>query len=144
MVVPLSRLKLFPCPKDQPAMSGSHILVVNFHFNSPVVRIIGPIREQTIEKLNAVLSQRTTSLRSSRAGQPKFEYIQTPSHWVCKLDGQYCDQVGMSALFLSILDSLEEEGGWKLATTHAICMPDEESLQQDFYENYKFFFVRIQ
>eukprot|EP00744_Colponema_vietnamica_P009077 GILI01012925.1.p1 GENE.GILI01012925.1~~GILI01012925.1.p1 ORF type:complete len:135 (+),score=29.70 GILI01012925.1:36-407(+) len=122
----------------------SNFLIVNFTFNSPVIRIIGPVREQTVEKLNSVIAQRTTSLRSSRAGQPKFEHKENPSHWVVHLDGQYCDQVGMSQLFLSVCDALEEEGGWKLASTQSATMKNEDSSQQDHMEAYKFFFVRIQ
>lgn len=123
--------------------SSSHFLVVSFTFNPPQIQIVGPIRETTIEKLNQVLPAATTSTRSTRAGNPKFVYQQTPAHWTAKLDGQFCDQVGMSALFLVVLDALEEEGGWKLASSHAITQEDSESLQQDFFESYKFFFARI-
>ena len=82
-------------------------------------------------------------LRSGRAGNPKFEYVQSPPHWRVTLDGQFCDQVGESALFLGILDALEEEGGWKLSTTQAITQSDVESLQQSHYECHKFFFTRV-
>jgi hypothetical protein len=118
-------------------------LIVNFTFNPPQLKIIGPIRETTIEKLNSVLPKQTTSLRSSRAGNPKFEYEQNPAHWKVNLDGQFCDQVGESALFLAVLDALEEEGGWKLTTTQSITQPDQESQQQDFFETHKFFFTRV-
>ena len=139
---------LFLTPQSSPtyrglSMSGSHTLIVSFNFNHPVIKIIGPIRETTIEKLNQVLPVATTSTRSGRAGNPKFEYIPSPAHWVVGLTGQFCDQVGMSSLFLAILDALEEEGGWKLASTHALAFPDVDALQQDYYENYKFFFTRI-
>jgi hypothetical protein len=122
---------------------ASKNLVVNFTFNPPQVKVIGPVRETTIEKLNSVLPRTTTSLRSSRAGNPKFEYQQNPPHWKVTLDGQFCDQVGESALFLALLDALEEEGGWKLVTTQAITQPDQDSHQQDFYETHKFFFSRV-
>jgi hypothetical protein len=122
---------------------ASKTLIVNFTFNPPVVQIIGPVRETTIEKLNTVLPRATTSLRSGRAGNPKFEYVQSPPHWRVTLDGQFCDQVGESALFLGILDALEEEGGWKLSTTQAITQSDVESLQQSHYECHKFFFTRV-
>lgn len=124
-------------------MSGSHTLIASITFNPPQVKIVGPVRETTIEKLNQVLPTHTTSTRSNRAGNPKFVYEATPAHWTVRLDGQFCDQVGMSNLFLVILDALEEEGGWKLATTHAITLPNTDCLQQEFYENYKFFFSRI-
>ena len=124
-------------------MSGSHTLIVNFTFNPPVIKVVGPIRDTTVEKLNQVLPVATTSTRSGRAGNPKFVYEPTPAHWSATLDGQFCDQVGMSNLFLCILDALEEEGGWKLASTHALSMPDVDCLQQDHYESYKFFFARV-
>ncbi len=122
---------------------ASKFLVVNFSFNPPEIKIVGPIKETTIEKLNAVFHTQTTSIRSSRAGQPKFVYEQNPSHWKVQLDGQFCNQVGESALFLGLFDALEEEGGWKMQTTQAITQPDGESLQQDFNENHKFFFTRV-
>ena len=118
-------------------------LIVNIDFNPPHIKIVGPVRETTIEKLNTVLPAVTTSHRSSRAGAPKFTFVPQPPHWSCKLDGQFCDQVGESALFLSVLDALEEEGGWKLATTQAITMDDADTLQQENYTAYKFFFKRI-
>lgn len=124
-------------------MSTAHTLIVNFQFNPPLIRIVGPIRETTIEKLNQVLPTATTSHRSTRAGHPKFAYEATPAHWSVKLDGQFCDQVGMSALFLVVLDALESEGGWKLASTQAITQESNEGLQQEFVENYKFFFQRV-
>jgi hypothetical protein len=122
---------------------ATNTLIVNINFNPPHLKIIGPIRETTVEKLNAVLPTVTTSHRSSRAGAPKFAFEPQPPHWNCKLDGQYCDQVGESALFLAILDALEEEGGWKLSTTQSITMDDPDTLQQDFFTAYKFFFKRI-
>lgn len=122
---------------------SSNTLVVNFTFNPPQIKIIGPIKETTVEKLNTVLPVATTSTRSTRAGNPKFSYVPSPAHWVVSLDGQFCDQIGESKLFLAVLDALEEEGGWKLATTQAITQPDSESLQQPTYEAYKFFFARI-
>ena len=122
---------------------ASKTLIVNFAFNPPEIKIIGPIKETTIEKLNSVLPTATTSICSSRAGNPKFVNEQNPSHWKVQLNGQFCNQVGESALFLALFDALEEEGGWKLVTTQAITQPDAESLQQDHNENHKFFFTRV-
>lgn len=121
----------------------SNTLVVNFKFNSPEIRIVGPIRENTVEKLNQVLPVSTTSTRSTRAGQPKFQYLSNPNHWYAKLDGQFCDQVGVCSLFMQMLDALEEEGGWKLASTHALTCENEGAIQQECVEQYKFFFTRI-
>ena len=121
----------------------SNNLIVNINFNTPHIKIIGPIRETTIEKLNAVLPTATTSQRSMRAGAPKFNFEPQPPHWNAKLDGQFCDQIGESSLFIAVLDALEEEGGWKLSTTQAITMDDPDTQQQDFYTAYKFFFHRI-
>ena len=118
-------------------------LIVNFTFNPPMIKIIGPIKETTVEKLNSVLPKSTTSLRAARLPPPKFSYVSSTNHWTVKLEGQFCDQVGQSALFLAVLDSLEEEGGWKLVTSQAITQADTESLQQDYFECAKFFFARI-
>jgi hypothetical protein len=121
----------------------ANTLIVNFHFNPPTIKIVGPIKESTIEKLNAVLPTVTTSRRGDRAGQPKFTFKPHPTHWTVTLDGQFCDQVGESRTMLAILDALEEEGTWKLATSMATTLPDTESLQQDFYNAYNFFFKRM-
>lgn len=121
----------------------SNTLIVNISINSPEIRIIGPIRENTIEKLNQVLPMATTSTRSGRAGQPKFQYLSNPNHWYVKLDGQFCDQVGVCALFLVLFDALEEEGGWKMSTTHALTCEHIGAQQQDAVEQYKFFFSRL-
>jgi hypothetical protein len=118
-------------------------LIVNFSFNPPEIVIIGGIRENTIEKLNTVLPAATTSTRSARAGAPKFVFDTNRNFWKVTLDGQFCDQVGESALFLSVLDALEEEGGWKLVSTQGITLENHTAIQQEFYEAYKFFFSRI-
>ncbi len=121
----------------------ANTLVVNFTFNSPNIKIIGPIKDSTIEKLNAVLPSVTTSRRSERAGFPKFALKNSPQHWGVVLDGQFCDQIGESRIMLAILDALEEEGTWKLACSHATTLPDTESLQQGTYNTYYFFFKRM-
>eukprot|EP00331_Platyophrya_macrostoma_P035564 CAMPEP_0176438156 /NCGR_PEP_ID=MMETSP0127-20121128/19106_1 /TAXON_ID=938130 /ORGANISM="Platyophrya macrostoma, Strain WH" /LENGTH=124 /DNA_ID=CAMNT_0017822033 /DNA_START=44 /DNA_END=418 /DNA_ORIENTATION=+ len=122
----------------------SNTLIVNFSFNFPEISIVGPIRENTIEKLNQVLPVSTTSTRSARAGNPKFAKLTAPhAHWSVKLDGQYCDQVGICNLFMQVLDALEEEGGWKLASTHALTFENQGAIQQESVEQYKFFFSRI-
>jgi len=85
----------------------------------------------------------TTSTRSHRAGNPKFVHESTRNFWRVQLDGQFCDQVGISHLFLLVLDALEEEGGWNLVATQAITVENQGALQQDCIEEYKFFFSRI-
>ena len=121
----------------------ANTLVVNFTFNPPVIKVTGPVKESTIERLNAVLPTVTTSRRGDRAGQPKFVFKPAPTHWTVTLDGQFCDQIGESRVMLAILDSLEEEGVWKLASTQATTLPDNESLQQQFSNAYCFFFKRM-
>nr|CCC94176.1 conserved hypothetical protein [Trypanosoma congolense IL3000] len=95
----------------------SHYLVVTFTFNCPEVRIMGPIKEQTIEKLNDVIPNATTTSRSNRAALPKFEYLPNPNHWCIKLDRQYCDEEGKSQLMVLVLDALAEEGSWRLVSS---------------------------
>ena len=66
----------------------ANTLVVNFTFNPPVIKIVGPVKESTIEKLNSVLPSVTSSRRGDRAGQPKFAFKASPTHWTVTLDGQ--------------------------------------------------------
>lgn len=95
----------------------SHYLLVTFTFNCPEIRILGPIKEQTIEKLNDVIPNATTTSRSNRTALPKFEYLPNPNHWYIKLDRQFCDEDGKSHLMVLLLDALSEEGSWRLVSS---------------------------
>eukprot|EP01063_Lacrimia_lanifica_P005782 TRINITY_DN1349_c0_g1_i1.p2 TRINITY_DN1349_c0_g1~~TRINITY_DN1349_c0_g1_i1.p2 ORF type:complete len:125 (+),score=57.02 TRINITY_DN1349_c0_g1_i1:79-453(+) len=117
-------------------------LIVNFFFNPPCIRIIGPIKEGTIEKLNNLFPRMTSTASGTKTAPPKFVHEITPAHWHVKLTGQYCDQLGQSMLFLALLDALEEEGGWVLKDTNAITMVDTDAIQQAHHEVLKFFFVK--
>merc|ERR1719352_743049 len=109
-------------------------LIVNFMFNPPTIRIIGPIKETTVEKLNNVFPKMTSTAAATKKAPPKFVHEAQPPHWHVRLEGQYCDQMGQSLLCLGLLDALEEEGGWVLKDTDAI--------QQAHYECLKCFFVK--
>ncbi|KAK7194743.1 paraflagellar rod component [Novymonas esmeraldas] len=122
----------------------SRNLIVNMTFNCPEVQILGPVQESTIERLNEVLPGSTTSTRSIRSSQPKFEYLSNPDHWKIKLDGQFCDSEGVSRLMVLLLDALEEEGGWTLVSSQASSARNAGALQQDFLENYKLFFSKYE
>ncbi|AIO01359.1 hypothetical protein LPMP_330660 [Leishmania panamensis] len=122
----------------------SRNLIVNMFFNSPEIQILGPVQENTIERLNSVLPASTTSTRSIRNSQPKFEYLSNPDHWRIKLDGQFCDSEGVSRLMVLLLDALEEEGGWTLVSSMASSPHTCGTLQQDTVESYKFFFSRYE
>ncbi|CBZ29860.1 conserved hypothetical protein [Leishmania mexicana MHOM/GT/2001/U1103] len=121
----------------------SHNMIVNMSFNCPEIQILGPVQESTIERLNEVLPDSTTSTRSIRSNQPKFEYVSNPDHWRIKLDNQFCDSEGVSRVIVCLLDALEEEGGWTLISSQA-SNSQGGSLQQDFMSNYKFFFSKYQ
>eukprot|EP01059_Diplonema_ambulator_P028678 TRINITY_DN47568_c0_g1_i1.p1 TRINITY_DN47568_c0_g1~~TRINITY_DN47568_c0_g1_i1.p1 ORF type:complete len:125 (+),score=25.86 TRINITY_DN47568_c0_g1_i1:76-450(+) len=117
-------------------------LIVNFQFNPPQVKIIGPIKETTVEKLNTLFPRMTSTAQGTKTAPPKFIHEGYPPHWHVKLTGQYCDQLGQSMLCLSLLDALEEEGGWVLKDTNAITMEDTDAIQQTTHEVLKFFFVK--
>jgi len=117
-------------------------LIVNMFFNPPTIRIIGPIKESTVEKLNTVFPRMTSTQSGTRTAGPRFVHEQNPAHWTVKLGGQYCDQLGQSMIFLALLDALEEEGGWVLKDTNAITMPDMDAIQQSHHQVLKFFFVK--
>eukprot|EP00659_Diplonema_papillatum_P004804 gene4804-7410_t len=109
-------------------------LIVNFLFNPPTIRIVGPIKETTVEKLNQTFPRTTSTAQGTKTAPPKFVHEATPPHWFVKLTGQYCDQLGQSMLCLALLDALEEEGGWVLKDTNAITMEDTDAIQQSTYE----------
>ncbi|AYU82034.1 paraflagellar rod component, putative [Leishmania donovani] len=122
----------------------SRNMIVNMSFNCPEIQILGPVQESTIERLNEVLPDSTTSTRSIRSNQPKFEYLSNPDHWRIKLDNQFCDLEGVSRLIVLLLDALEEEGGWTLISSQASSSSHGGALQQDFVSNYKLFFSKYQ
>eukprot|EP01065_Artemidia_motanka_P042061 TRINITY_DN5570_c0_g1_i1.p1 TRINITY_DN5570_c0_g1~~TRINITY_DN5570_c0_g1_i1.p1 ORF type:complete len:125 (+),score=44.82 TRINITY_DN5570_c0_g1_i1:69-443(+) len=117
-------------------------LVVNFHFNPPTIRLIGPIKETTVEKLNQVFPRMTSTAGIGRKAPPRFQLQSSPPHWYLELQGHFCDQLGQSMLYLALLDALEEEGGWILKDCNAITMEDTDVMQQSHYESAKFFFVK--
>eukprot|EP00667_Euglena_gracilis_P026017 EG_transcript_30979 len=99
-------------------------LIVSCAFNPPVLIIMGhTLREETIRRLDARLTQMTTTFPSSKAETAKFELRSDPPHWYSTLDGQYCDQLGRSLVFMTIIEALEAEG-WKLRASNTVS--DEE------------------
>ena len=111
-------------------------LIVNLTFNPPYITIVGPIKETTVQKLNQELPLVCTTVATNKtkfAFQRKEEPL---PHWFGQLRTSFADEeVGQSRITLTLLDSLEEEGGWKLkgsnATNHDI---DKVT--------HKFFFVK--
>eukprot|EP00992_Anisonema_acinus_P004576 TRINITY_DN16024_c0_g1_i1.p1 TRINITY_DN16024_c0_g1~~TRINITY_DN16024_c0_g1_i1.p1 ORF type:complete len:123 (-),score=39.14 TRINITY_DN16024_c0_g1_i1:46-384(-) len=92
-------------------------LIVSLTFNPPVIRIMGAtLRDETIRKLDAKLFQVTTT--APKKDPPKFERVDAPAHWVVTLDGQYCDHLGQSMMFISMIECLETED-WKLKGSNA-------------------------
>ena len=89
-------------------------LVVMMSFNPPVITLIGPIKEKTVEHLNVLLPSVCTTSKEGRRPPPTFQRrISQASeipYWQVELRGQYCDQVGVSFLFSSLFDCLDEEG----------------------------------
>eukprot|EP00995_Heteronema_vittatum_P007445 NODE_2594_length_767_cov_464.675487_g1816_i0.p1 GENE.NODE_2594_length_767_cov_464.675487_g1816_i0~~NODE_2594_length_767_cov_464.675487_g1816_i0.p1 ORF type:complete len:119 (-),score=24.04 NODE_2594_length_767_cov_464.675487_g1816_i0:348-704(-) len=111
-------------------------LIVNLTFNPPEICIIGPVRETTVSALALKLPQ----VCSSSAGQRtslQFTREESPPHWYAKLPSQYCnEEMGQSQIMLTILDSLEHEGKWKLKGSNAM---NHDTTKV----TYKFFFVGV-
>lgn len=112
-------------------------LIVNLTFNPPLIHVLGPVRDATIQKLNAIMPEVCTSTQTNNARNAfQFTRKERPPCWEGKLDHSFAnEEVGQSRLVLSVLDALEEEGDWKLkgstAQTHDV---DKVT--------YMFFFVR--
>ena len=116
-------------------MSKDQNLIVNITCNPPYITIVGPIKENTVQKLNSVLPSICTTTSTAKT-KFAFQRKDEPPHWFGELRMSFAnEEVGQSAMVLALLDALEEEGGWKLkgsnATNHDV---DKVT--------YKFFFVR--
>lgn len=115
-------------------------LIVNFTFNPPLIHIIGPVRDTTVQKLNAILPEVCTSTQTSN---PKNKFAFTKIErgpgitlWRGVLEHSFAnEEVGQSRLVLALLDAMEEEGDWKLKGSNATCHDVDKV-------TYKFFFVR--
>jgi hypothetical protein len=121
------------------AGTKEHNLIVNFTFNPPLIYIIGPVRDTTVQKLNAILPEVCTSTQTSNP-KNKFEFqrIERPGGavWKGQLHHSFAnEEVGQSRLVLALMDSMEEEGDWKLKGSNATCHDVDKV-------TYKFFFVR--
>eukprot|EP00667_Euglena_gracilis_P028664 EG_transcript_36883 len=118
-------------------MSAPPNLILNVQFNPPVVKVIGPIQEETIQRLNAALPLSCTTDPRGRAPPAQFQYTEQPlPHWSMHLYGNYCNEQGKMQVMLDLLDALEEEGGWRLKAANG--------LPQIECETHKFFFVQKQ
>eukprot|EP00998_Keelungia_sp_KM082_P000005 NODE_10008_length_498_cov_46.555256_g9985_i0.p1 GENE.NODE_10008_length_498_cov_46.555256_g9985_i0~~NODE_10008_length_498_cov_46.555256_g9985_i0.p1 ORF type:complete len:119 (-),score=21.18 NODE_10008_length_498_cov_46.555256_g9985_i0:72-428(-) len=110
-------------------------LVVNLTFNPPEIVIVGPIKETTVQKLQSIFPQVCTSSPGQKS-LCQFMKVESPPHWYCKLSAGYCnEEMGQSQIMLTIMDCLEEEGGWKLKASNALNHDDTKV-------TYKFFFVQ--
>eukprot|EP01063_Lacrimia_lanifica_P004740 TRINITY_DN126_c0_g1_i1.p1 TRINITY_DN126_c0_g1~~TRINITY_DN126_c0_g1_i1.p1 ORF type:complete len:137 (+),score=67.22 TRINITY_DN126_c0_g1_i1:63-413(+) len=111
-------------------------LVVNCTFNPPVIKMMGStLREETVHKLDQRLPIVTTTSVSPKKELPKFSYVQNPPHWHNDLGQHFCDQLGRSMIFLTMIECLEGED-WKLKGTNTVTHPDNGK------DTTKFFFFR--
>lgn len=113
--------------------------ICTFTFNPPIIHIVGPVREPTVQKLNAILPEVTTSTQTSNPKR-KFEFVKMErpggAVWRGELPNSFCnEEVGQSRLVLALMDAMEEEGDWKLKGSNATCHDVDKV-------TYKFFFVR--
>lgn len=110
-------------------------LIVHITCNPPVVSIFGPVKETTIERLNEVLPN---SCSTTNTGNVPFALVrkEEPPHWYGELRTQFAsDEIGVSQLFISLMDALEEEGSWNLRGSSALTHDHNKC-------TYRFFFVR--
>lgn len=116
-------------------MSKDQNLIVNMTFNPPFISIVGPIKDNTIQTLNGALPLVCTTTATAKT-KFAFQRKDDPPHWYGELRTSFAnEEVGQSRLVLTLLDALEEEGGWKLKASNAT-NHDVDKV------TYKFFFVR--
>eukprot|EP00760_Papus_ankaliazontas_P028841 PhM_4_TR4020/c0_g4_i1/m.47026 len=110
--------------------------VVNCTFNPPQLKIMGStLRDETITKLQQRLPLATTTSLNSAKTERKFNFVQNPPHWHLDLGQHFCDQLGRSIIFLTIIECLEAED-WKLRGTNTVVHADNGK------DTTKFFFYR--
>ena len=111
-------------------------LIVTCTFNPPVVKLMGStLREETIHKLEQRLPTVTSTSMGSQRDPPKFVFVKDPAHWSIEIGQQFCDHLGRSMIYLSIIECLEAED-WKLRATN--CMSHYDTGK----DTSKFFFQR--
>lgn len=101
-------------------------LCVTCTFNPPSIKVMGAtLREETIHKLEQKLPTLTTTSASVAAGKESgFVFIPQPAHWSLTMNQHFCDQLGRSLVFMSVIECLEGED-WKLRATN--CMSHYDS-----------------
>jgi|EP00670_Eutreptiella_braarudii_P006247 hypothetical protein len=98
-------------------------LVVTCTFNPPKINLMtgggANLRENTIQRLNQVLPQCTTTSMSPKQVPPQLEYKSNPPHWHVEMGTQNCDHIARSNIYLTIIESLEAED-WVMRAAHAM------------------------
>jgi hypothetical protein len=116
-------------------MAVAPCLVVSLEFNPPLVHIVGPITEQTINKLNEILPYACTNSIRGRKEPPQFTVVDAPlPAWRLEMRTLFCNEVSIINFMVILLDALEDEGGWSMKDTHAEHFTDHEA--------YTMFFVK--
>jgi hypothetical protein len=110
-------------------------LVVNFSFNPPVISIAGPVQESTIAKLNELLPRLATNSVRGRRSPPRFTAQTEPApHVLLDMGTLVADETAQMLMMLSLLDCLEDEGGWGMRDSHAAAY--------DYQNHYTFMFTK--
>ena len=99
-------------------------LIVTATFNPPQIKLMGStLREETIHKLEQRLPAVTSTASSPGKEPPKFVFHKEPAHWSIDIGQQFCDHLGRSMIYLTVIESLEAED-WKLKGTNCINQVD--------------------
>ncbi|CCW68136.1 unnamed protein product [Phytomonas sp. Hart1] len=107
-------------------------LCVSCHFNPPVVTIFGAsLREDTIRALESQLPLVTSTAAVPNKEQPKFTFVQKPDHWRIELNQQYCNELHKSAMFLTFIEALKQEG-WMIRASNSVGKCDSEDTKLFF------------
>lgn len=118
-------------------MSESN-LILNITVNPPVVSIFGPVKEQTIKKLNEVLPN---SCSTTNTGSIAFalERKEEPPHWHGELTSHFASSdLSTPQLIVNCLDAIEEEGLWTLCGSTATTHDNDKCTQRFFFARKQF------
>lgn len=107
-------------------------ICVSCSYNPPSITILGAtLREDTVRSLESQIPQSTSTAMNPGKEPSKFVFIANPDHWRMELQQHFCDELHKSAMFLSIIQALEQEG-WRIRASNSVSSDTKETTKMFF------------
>lgn len=107
-------------------------LCVSCTYNPPTITVMGAtLREDTVRSLESQIPHATTTAMNPGKEPAKFAFLPNPDHWRMELQQHFCDELHKSAMFLSIIQALEQEG-WRIRASNSVAADNKETTKMFF------------